>query len=135
MADAGARVARAALALVGARFRLHGREAASGLDCIGVIAGALRGAGWVGAVPSGYPLRGGTAATLIARFDAVLARGDGKAPGDVLLFAVGPGQWHGAVRTWEGFVHADAALRRVVERPGAADWPMIGAWRMIEGRG
>jgi len=130
----GAAVAAAALALVGAPFRLHGREPASGLDCIGVIAAAVRAAGWAGVVPSGYALRGGDPATVIARFDAVLARGDGDAAGDVLLFRVGPGQLHGAVRTERGIVHADAGLRRVVERPGAADWPLLGAWR-YEGRG
>ncbi|NYD91591.1 peptidoglycan endopeptidase [Sphingomonas melonis] len=130
----GAAVAAAALALVGAPFRLHGREPASGLDCIGVIVAALRAAGWAGAVPSGYALRGGDPATVIARFDAVLARGGGDAAGDVLLFRVGPGQLHGAVRAGRGIVHADAGLRRVVERPGAADWPLLGAWR-YEGRG
>ena len=130
----GERVAVAALALVGAPFRLHGRDVASGLDCIGVIAAALRGAGWVGEVPSGYALRGGDPAAVIARFDAVLARGDGRAAGDVLLFRVGPGQIHGAVRTGAGIVHADAGLRRVVARPGVPDWPRLGAWR-YEGRG
>ena len=129
----GERVADAALALVGAPFRLHGRDAVHGLDCIGVIAAALRGAGWVGAVPSGYALRGGDPVAVIAQFDAVLVRGDGTAAGDVLLFRVGPGQLHGAVRTRAGIVHADAALRRVVERPGAADWPLLAAWR-YEGR-
>jgi len=130
----GERVAQVASALVGAPFRLHGREAAHGLDCIGVIAAALRGAGWAGDVPSGYALRGGDPAAVIARFDAVLARGDGSAAGDVLLFRVGPGQLHGAVRTAEGIVHADAGLRRVVARPGVPDWPLLGAWR-YEGRG
>ena len=28
-----------------------------------------------------------------------------------------------------GFVHADAQLRRVVERPGEPPWPVIGIWR------
>lgn len=91
-------VAAAALALVGTRFRLHGRDALHGLDCIGVIAAALRAAGWEGEVPSGYPLRGGDPAVVAAGFDAVLAQGDGRLAGDILLFAVGPGQIHGAVK-------------------------------------
>ncbi|WP_271299966.1 peptidoglycan endopeptidase [Sphingomonas sp. CV7422] len=130
----GVAVAAAARALVGVRFRLHGRDPAHGLDCIGVIAAALRGAGWRGTVPSGYPLRGGDPAQVAARFDRVLARGDGAATGDVLLFASGPAQLHGAVRVAGGIVHADAALRRVVERPGRPDWPLLGAWR-YEGEG
>ena len=129
----GEAVAAGALALVGAPFRLHGRDAVHGFDCIGVIAAALRAAGWAGAVPSGYALRGGEAEAVAARFDAVLARGDGSV-GDVLLFRVGPGQLHGAVRVAGGIVHADAALRRVVMRPGMPDWVPIGAWR-YEGRG
>lgn len=127
-------MAAGALALVGAPFRLHGREAASGLDCIGVMAAALRSAGWCGDVPSGYALRGGDPAAVAGRFDAMFARSDGDAPGDLLLFRVGPGQLHGAVRTAGGIVHADAGLRRVVERPGAADWPLVAAWR-YEGEG
>lgn len=125
-------MALAALALVGAPFRLHGREAASGLDCIGVIAAALRGAGWQGTVPSGYALRGGDPVAVTARFDAVLARCAGAAAGDVLLFRVGPGQLHGAVRVAGGIVHADAALRRVVMRPGEPAWVLVGAWQIEE---
>lgn len=126
----GERVAAAALTLVGVPFRLHGRDPASGLDCIGVIAVALRAAGWRGAVPTGYALRGGEAAAVAACFDTVLARSwSGNAVGDVLLFGVGPGQLHGAVRVTGGIVHADAGLRRVVMRPGVPDWVTIGAWR------
>ena len=123
--------------MVGAPFRLHGRDAVHGLDCIGVIAVALRAAGWVGTVPSGYALRGGDADAVTARFDAVLVRGDGADAGrigDVLLFRVGPGQLHGAVRVAGGIVHADAGLRRVVMRPGVPDWVPVGCWR-FEGRG
>ena len=119
-------VAAAALATVGARFRLHGRDVEHGLDCVGVVALALRGGGYRGAVPTGYGLRGGDPAAVL---DAALVRCDGMAAGDVLLMATGPGQRHLAVRTARGFVHADAGLRRVVERPGAS-WPVIGAWRM-----
>ena len=132
----GDAVAGAALTLVGAPFRLHGRDPVYGLDCIGVIAAALRAAGWVGEVPTGYALRGGAADAVAARFDAVLDRGDGTV-GDVLLFRVGPAQLHGAVRVAGGIVHADAGLRRVVMRPDGPGpvpgWVRIGAWR-YEGR-
>ena len=118
-------VARAARALVGAGFRLHGRETDSGLDCVGVLAAAT---GLTG-VPSGYALRGGDPARVAALLDARLVRSDGRCAGDVLLFAVGAGQLHLAVATDTGLVHADAGLRRVVERPGVAPWVLIGAWR------
>jgi cell wall-associated NlpC family hydrolase len=125
-------VAEAALATVGARFRLHGRDVEHGLDCLGVVAVALRGGGYVGPVPSGYALRGGDPDRVAAVLDAALVRCDGMAAGDVLLMATGPGQLHLGVRTGGGFVHAVAGLGRVVERPGA-DWPLLGAWRLRQG--
>ncbi|MGR6330423.1 peptidoglycan endopeptidase [Sphingomonas sp. XXL09] len=125
----GRRGAAAALALVGAPFRLHGRDPSHGVDCVGVAVAALRAGGWRGDVPSGYALRGGAAAAIGAQLDAALTRCDGAAPGDVLLFDLGAGQLHFAVRMAAGIVHADAALRRVVERPGADGWRLVGAWR------
>lgn len=56
---------------------------------------------------------------------------DGTATGDVLLCRVSAAQLHLAVRTADGIVHADAALRRVVERPGAVPWPIVAAWRKV----
>jgi cell wall-associated NlpC family hydrolase len=123
------RVVDAALAAVGARFRLHGRDAATGLDCVGLAALALRAGGYAGPVPTGYRLRG---AVPVALLDAAMARCDGARAGDLLLFRSGPGQAHLAVRTAGGFVHADAGLGRVVERPGEAPWPLVAAWRWEE---
>ncbi len=125
----GERVAAAARGLVGVRFRLHGRDPASGLDCVGVVALALRAGGHEGPVPDGYPLRCGSAAAYRECWDG-LAAADGARPGDVLLCRVGPGQLHLGVRTPLGVVHADAGLRRVVERPGVLPWPLIAAWRL-----
>ena len=118
-------VAEAALRAVGTRFRLHGRGA-EGLDCVGLVALALRAGGYSGAVPSGYSLRGGDWGLL----DRLLVRVVEAEPGDVLVMAVGPGQIHLGIRTVGGFVHADAGLRRVVERPGMPPWPVLGVWRM-----
>lgn len=124
-------VAAAARRTVGAPFRLHGRDPATGLDCVGVAAVALRAGGHVGAVPDGYRLRSGDARRFAACWAALVAT-DGDAPGDVLLCRAGPGQLHLAVRTAGGLVHADAGLRRVVERPGAVPWPVLAAWRVGE---
>ena len=123
-------VAEAALAAVGARFRLHGREAATGLDCVGLVALALRAGGWDGEVPTGYALRSGDAGALEK---AGLARADGAQVGDLLLMRAGPGQLHLAIRVAGGIVHADAGLRRVVLRPGVPPWPVLGSWRVGEG--
>ncbi|MGN6277182.1 MAG: peptidoglycan endopeptidase [Sphingomonas sp.] len=119
----------AARGAVGARFRVHGRAPEEGLDCVGLVAWALAAGGWRAEVPSGYRLRGdpGRVAALVERFGLVRVA-IGRA-GDVVLAASGPGQGHLAILTGDGVVHADAMLRRVVERPGAVPWPVIGFWR------
>ena len=120
-------IERAALGLVGAKFRLHGRDPATGLDCVGVVALA---AGVE--APSGYALRGGDVAAVRAAIDRVgLMRVSDAAPGDVMLMRTGPGQLHLAIKTKRGFVHADGGLRRVVERPGAPEWEVLGLWRRL----
>lgn len=123
-------VVLAARAAIGARFRLHGRAAESGLDCVGLVALAARAGGAAGAVPSGYALRLADPALAIARLDAALVRVAVPAPGDLLLFQAGPAQLHLAVQSEGGIIHADALLRRVVERPGVPPWPLLGAWRV-----
>ena len=65
-------------------------------------------------------------ATLASLGLAPVARGEA---GDVALASSGPGQLHLMILTPGGFVHADAMLRRVVERPGAVPWPLLGWWR------
>ncbi|MEO8723144.1 MAG: peptidoglycan endopeptidase, partial [Sphingobium sp.] len=62
MANRSARIVSAAQALVGAPFRLHGRSAETGIDCIGLVVLALERAGCriVAAAPEAYSIRGGT---------------------------------------------------------------------------
>ncbi len=126
----GERAVAAARGAVGVRFRLHGRDPATGLDCVGLAALALRAEGYEGAVPSGYALRSGDASLVWREIAAagLVACGDARA-GDLLLLRTGPGQLHFAIWTGDGIVHADAMLRRVVERPGVR-WPVIGRWRV-----
>jgi len=123
------RVVARARALIGVRFRPQGRSAASGLDCIGVVAAAIDAPD----PPRDYALRGGSAARLEAGLAAVGLRrvGEGR-PGDVLVFAPGPGQLHVGISTSTGLVHGDAGLRRVVERPGPPPWPASSIWRIGE---
>lgn len=128
----GDRVAAAARRCIGVRFRPHGRDVAHGLDCVGVAAVALREGGVPVAAPDGYSLRttiwsGATPPGLVAC--------DGTAVGDVLLCQGSAGQLHVAIRTGGGIVHADATLRRVVERPGAVPWPVERAWRPVASDG
>jgi hypothetical protein len=53
-------------------------------------------------------------------------------PGDIAICRPGPAQFHIVVITPFGFVHADAALRRVVQRPCPIPWPLVSAWRFSQ---
>jgi len=118
----------AARSAVGARFRLHGRDPAFGLDCVGLAALAARAAGVAATIPADYAIRSGDPSAAI---DATgLARTVAPSDGDLLLFAAVPAQFHLAVQVPGGLVHADAMLRRVVERPGVPPWPLVAAWRL-----
>jgi len=125
-----ARAVAAARSAIGARFRLHGRDPATGLDCVGLAALALRAAGAALEVPTGYALRNGDIDRVVAAIEAAgLARAEAPRIGDLLLFQAGPGQLHFAIQSDSGMIHADAMLRRVVERSDLP-WPVIGRWRL-----
>lgn len=129
----GAMLADAAEALAGAKFRLHGRDPATGLDCIGVLAAALSQCGMHRPVPNGYRLRAHRLPELArtaAELGLVQAEGALRA-GDVALVRTGPCQFHLVVALTDGgFVHADAGLRRVVRDRGPLAWPVAGHWRL-----
>jgi murein DD-endopeptidase / murein LD-carboxypeptidase len=112
--------------LIGVPFRLHGRDLAMGLDCVGVVAMVLG----ADAVPSGYRLRRAVSDEIVEGLEAAgLVRVEGGArAGDVLLIAAGPAQFHLGVKTEAGFVHACALLKRVVETPGIPE-NLVGVWR------
>lgn len=129
----GTRALVAARAAVGTGFRLHGRSIESGLDCVGLVELALRAEGFAGTAPSGYALRSGDAGAAARQLaQAGLAPAQPPFPGDVMLLRVGPAQLHLAIAGETGIIHADAMLRRVVERP-SIDWPVLGRWRLRQG--
>ena len=116
-----------ARALIGTRFRPQGRTAAEGLDCIGLVALAVD----VRTVPRDYVLRSGAIGRLAAELRASgLHRVAEMRPGDVLILAPGAGQLHLGLFSGRGLIHADAVLRRVVERPLPLPWPAIDIWRI-----
>ena len=123
------RVVGRARALVGVPFRPQGRSREAGLDCIGVAAAALA----VASVRCDYRLRGGSLRELEAALaEAGLRPARRWAPGDLLVLSPGAEQLHLGIWTGGGLVHADAGLRRVVERPGPPPWPVLGIWRKEE---
>lgn len=120
-----------ARALLGMRFRPQGRGA-EGLDCIGL---ALLAFGIAPeAVRRNYMLRGAHLEELQETILRFFRKVRNVQPGDLLLLAPAPDQYHLAIRTSEGHIHADASLRRVVETPGDPRWPVIGIYRRLGGR-
>jgi cell wall-associated NlpC family hydrolase len=130
----GDALARAAAALAGTRFRLHGRDPATGLDCIGLLAAALTAIGRPAPLPNGYALR----SRALPGLDAVAAAcgftgaGAPLRPGDVLLARVGPCQHHLLIAAGAGFVHAHAGIGRVIASAGPPGWPIVHHWRLVE---
>lgn len=131
--DRGAALAQAAAAMVGCPFRLHGRDPATGLDCIGLVAAALSAIGARPAAPTGYGLR-----NLAVEHWLHHAAASGLEPspgplrvGDVLLIALGACQHHLVIATGGGMViHAHAGLRRVVRQPFERTWQVGAKWRV-----
>lgn len=131
MSDQGDVIAARARGLVGLRFRPQGREPALGLDCVGTAAAAAGVA-----VRADYALRGDHEAAIeagLAELGCARVAQDESEAGDVAVCRAGPAQFHLLVLTDGGFVHADAGLRRIVERPLPAPWPVLGVWRLGEG--
>lgn len=126
--DTRALIVARARSCVGVPFRLHGRDRATGLDCIGLTGYCLD----VENCRTGYRLRGDYRHEIEAALkDAGLrAVAEETAPGDILLLVPGPQQLHCAVRTDTGYIHADSMLRRVVEVPGAPQWATLSVWRL-----
>jgi hypothetical protein len=133
MSGTGNRIAARARALVGTRFRPQGRDPALGLDCVGVVAAAA-------GVPAesirrNYAARGQSLAEIeheMIRLGWRPAPPASSAAGDMIVCEAGPVQFHLLVSAGETFVHADAGLRRVVERPFPVPWPVLGIWRCTD---
>lgn len=128
----GQQLAAGAEALVGSPFRLHGRDPATGLDCVGVLAAALSSAGHPHHLPNSYTLRNRSLLDTfpIAQLCGLSPASGNIVPGDVLICRVSPCQFHIAIAaSQDGFVHAHAGLRRVVLAPGPLPWPIIQHWR------
>jgi hypothetical protein len=134
MSTLGERIAVRARGLVGLRFRPQGRDCEHGLDCVGAAAVAIDAP--LDRMPRDYPLRGEHLVEIEEGLAALgCARVEGAAAGDVIVCRSGPAQYHLLVCIGDAFVHADALLRRIVERPMPAPWPVAGVWRLQEEQG
>jgi cell wall-associated NlpC family hydrolase len=129
----GLELAEAAETLEGVPFRLHGRDPATGLDCIGVLAASLAACGCPPPFPSGYRLRTRTLPELggMARACGFALHEGVCKPGDILLVKAGPAQFHFLLAVRGGrFVHAHAGLKRVICSNGPPAWPIVHHWRL-----
>jgi hypothetical protein len=129
----GMDIAARACAVVGTRFRPQGRTAREGIDCVGVAAFACEIPSE--RVPRNYALRGQAPGEIERQLGDLGCRrvaGHALELGDIALCRPGPEQYHMVVITPFGFVHADAALRRVVQRPYPIPWTLVSAWRFAE---
>lgn len=128
MTQGEAAVARARL-LIGTRFIAQGRDPGIGLDCVGL---ALLAFGIdQRAVRDDYQLSGPHREAILAFAKKDFRRVSRRQVriGDLLLLKPAATQWHLGLWTGSGVIHADAASRRVVERPGAPAWPLAAALR------
>lgn len=135
MKPAATALAEAALRLVGSPFRLHGRDPATGLDCVGVCVAALDAIGRKVHVPPSYALRNAA----LGDFSGVLAQAglgttqEPEAPGDIVLLQLCAVQFHLIIAVGSGyFVHAHAGLRRVIQSPGPNTDSVIERWRLSD---
>ena len=136
MSELGARIAAEAERLVGIPFRLHGREPATGLDCIGLVAHCLSVAhgGRTIATPTGYRLKNsGVAAFLKFAQSAGLRCATGRWElGDILHVQPGPAQDHLLIVSRSNIlIHAHAALKCMVRTPASLGQPIAHHWRAI----
>lgn len=129
----GEALAAAALGLVGCRFRLYGRDPATGLDCVGLVCAALARCDRRPATPTGYGLRNLAIDDWLPLAEqSGLARAEGTVrTGDVLLIALGFAQHHLVIAAdADRVVHAHAGLRQVVLQPRDPAWRVCAMWRM-----
>lgn len=129
----GQRIARAAQSFIGVPFLLHGRNPATGLDCVGLVAASLRQAGMTVSAPQGYALRNVSIEHFLrcAGLSGLEEICAATQTGDIMLHQVSPAQYHLLVACEaRRFVHAHAGLRRVVELPGPLAWPLVKHWRV-----
>lgn len=126
-------LARAALELVGTPFRLHGRDPATGLDCVGLVGAAIARSGREVIAPAGYSMRS-LEVTPWLRFAATNGLVETETDGDVILSAVHCLQPHLLVVVPGGHIHAHAGLGRVTFLPGPLPWPVLRRWRLLDSK-
>lgn len=129
----GERLAAAALSFVGVPFRLHGRHASTGLDCVGLLSASLAAIGKASPVPVGYTMRNSNVDRWLPLVK-LAGLFEGQPPietGDILLAHLSCQQHHILIAdTPDSVVHAHAGLRRVVREAGRSLETIERIWRL-----
>ena len=133
MTGAALTLGAAAAGLVGCRFRLHGLDPVTGLDCVGLVHASLVALGRRPVPPRGYGLRN----IAIDQWLEFAAR-SGLAPAlgasgndEVLLASLGYGQHHLMINTGtNAVIHAHAGLGRVVRQPRDPAMCILARWQV-----
>lgn len=127
------RLAAAARRLVGSPFKLHGRCAISGLDCVGLLVLSLEMIGRAPSAPTGYAFRNRAIDHWLPLASSA-GLVEGELPvrsGDVLLAHVGCQQHHILIAdSKDTVIHAHAGLGRVVREPWATSHGLHLLWRL-----
>lgn len=130
----GEEIASAARKYLGVPFRLHGREASIGLDCIGLAIRVLTEIGMNVASPPRYRIANRSDKLWVDHLQSAnLRRLDDEAKhmvGDIWLVRPGVCRLHLLIGTETGFIHADGGLGCVVEMPAPCRWPIHSIWRI-----
>lgn len=125
--------ADAACALAGTRFRLHGRDPATGIDCVGLITCALRAIGREPPQIPRYTLRNLSFApftTIVEQAGFSTCRSKIRR-GDLLLLRPSPCQFHLAIAlAGARLIHAHAGVGQVVISLIPAPGHIFGHWRL-----
>ncbi|HVY12829.1 MAG TPA: NlpC/P60 family protein [Alphaproteobacteria bacterium] len=126
---------QAARACLGTPFHHQGREALMGLDCVGLVAHALRAAGRPVDDRTNYSRQPDVKQLMLALSMHGFKRVEEIAPGDVLLFRFNRQPQHVALAISETqIIHAYAPIGRVVEAGLSESWlrRLAGIYRLMD---
>lgn len=133
-ADIAGRAWHVAQQLVGTPFRLHGRDPAHGLDCIGLIVVAYDRAGQPLSPPDAhYRLRGhdvAVAARILGLTGFAPVTDELVRPGDIIIQHWAGGRIHLLLAGVSTAIHAHAGLGRVVHASLPASGDLHSRWRL-----
>ncbi|APG63235.1 hypothetical protein LPB140_11060 [Sphingorhabdus lutea] len=131
-----AKLFSAAQKYIGTSFKLWGRSADTGLDCVGTLSLSLQNIGFVGDIPIGYSLRQRSNKRISdfftrPEFCPINIDSAYHVAGNIIMVRPDARQVHFAITAGRGLsaIHAYHAVQSVVCAPMPDNWPISGAWK------